>query len=50
MKNKFLARRFKVGMRDRRNNAEERLGSGMGPDLVGLSGRLVNVLRVVAVL
>lgn len=36
MKNKFLARRFKVGMRDKRNNAEEGLGSGMGPGLVGL--------------
>lgn len=35
MKNKFLARRFKVGTREERHSAEEGLGSEAGPDLVG---------------
>lgn len=34
MKNKFLARRFKVGIREKRNSNEEGLGSEVG--LVGL--------------
>lgn len=37
MKNKFLARRFKVGIRERRNSVEEGIGSEVGP---GPWGRL----------
>lgn len=35
MKNKFLARRFKVGIRDEINSVEEGLVSVVEPDLVG---------------
>lgn len=36
MKNKFLARRFKVRMREERNSVEEGFESKVGPDLVGM--------------
>lgn len=36
MKNKFLARRFKVRMRRKGNSAEEGFESEVGPDLVGM--------------
>lgn len=38
MKNKFLARRFKVGFREERNSVEVGLGLEVGPDLVGMQG------------
>lgn len=39
MKNKFLARRFKVGIQERRDSVEEGLGSERGPGVVGMWGR-----------